>query len=1084
VKLTDFSVHNPLVVLAVTTSLIVFGAFAYAGMGVAITPNVNFPSVVVTTVYPGADPATVETNLTRPIEDAIAGLPNIETNGLTSISSQGVSTVMVQFSTAANPDLVSVDVERVVNGARGKLPLDADPPIVSKVDLNAFGVATVIFSGNQPLTTLQEVAENVVQKRFNAVPGAGSTSLRSGITREIHVSVDEPSLKARGLAINSVVNAVQTQQLEVPAGSISQGGTDFSVYFDSLAQSPAQLGELVVTQSQAGAVRLRDVARIEEAYKKRDAVVRVNGQEGLALVVTKLASANTVTVVDGVRAAIEELKPRLPAGTELNIVIDSSLYTEKSFHTVQKALLEAVIATGLILLLFLHTWRSTLIVLVSIPTSLLSTFVMMSVLDYNLNLLTMMALTLSVGILVDDSIVVLENIYRHLDMGKPPLTAAIDGRSEIGLAALTITFVDVVVYLPIAIMLTGVSAQFLRPFALTIAVATLASLLVSFTLTPLLASRFLTADHATGRGLLARFGRAWDAGFMWLERRYEWLLKHSLPHRWLVILVGLGSMVFGVSLWVMGLIGSDFFPSGDQSEINITLSMPSATSLDETDAATRNFERILRTYPEVTSVFSVVGASNDGFGGSTNSDQSQITALLVSPHERHRSSAVIADELRTVLETAAPSAKVQVGRPNAFGFGGFGGQPIQALVQGTDAQAVSQVASQVQQAMHSVPGAVGIRNSNENVLPQIRVSVDWRRAADLGVSVQSAGIAVRTAIDGWRSNENQFKRPGQTSIDIRIISASASVTSPESIAGLPVLGNDGQVVQLGQFATIKQVETPTAIRHVNRLRSVTLSAEPGEGKLVGDVQSAVEKAIAEVPMPAGVAVTYAGQGGDGGDAFKEIFMALGMAIILMYMLMVILFGSLVLPVAVLMSLPLSVVGAFGAMALTETPFTLFSLLGFAVLVGLVGKNAILLVDYTEILRARGYERDAALREAGPTRLRPIVMTTMSVMVALMPIAAGLEEGSELLQAAAVVLIGGLLTSTLLTLVFVPAMYTIFDDMQASVVRCFHWATRSRLAVAVESQPTIALDPPTRPLDGLPARDGRPEPEPAGSARRS
>ena len=645
---------------------------------------------------------------------------------------------------------------------------------------------------------------------------------------------------------------------------------------------------------------------------------------------------------------------------------------------------------------------------------------------------------------------------------------------------------DVVVYLPIAIMLTGVSAQFLRPFALTIAIATLASLLVSFTLTPLLASRFLTHDDGTGQGWMARFGRVWDAGFMWLERRYEWLLEHSLPHRWLVILVGLASMVFGISLWVMGLIGSDFFPSGDQSEINITLSMPSATSLEETDAATRNFERILRSYPEVTNVFAIVGASNDGFGGGTNPDQSQITALLVSPHDRHRSSAAIADELRVVLESAAPSAKIQIGRPNAFGFGGFGGQPIQALVQGNDAQTVNQLATQVQQAMLTVPGIAGVRNSNENVQPQIRVSVDWRRAADLGVSVQSAGIAVRTAIDGWRSNENQFRRPGQTSIDIRIINANAGVSSAESIAALPVQGNNGQVVQLGQFATIKQVETPTSIRHVNRLRSVTIGAEPGEGKLVGDVQAAVEKAVAQVQMPPGYAVTYAGQGGDGGDAFKEIFMALGMAIILMYFLMVILFGSLVLPLAVLMSLPLAVVGAFGAMALTNTPFTLFSLLGFAVLVGLVGKNAILLVDYTEILRARGYERMAALREAGPTRLRPIIMTTMSVMVALMPIASGLEEGSELLQSAAVVLIGGLLTSTLLTLVFVPAMYTIFDDMQAGVVRMYRWLTRSAPAPVPATSPmgTSEGGPGRWAADGHAGHDGVGRPAPDGRPKES
>ncbi len=1063
-KLTEFAVRNPLVVLAITVSVLIFGAFAYAGMGVAITPNVNFPSVVVTTTYAGADPETIETNVSRPIEDAIAGLPNIDKNGLTSVSTQGVSTVVVQFTTAANPDLVSVDVERVVNSARSRLPVDADPPTVSKVDINAFGVATIIFSGTQPLTTMQDVAENTLQKQFNAVPGVGATNIRSGITREIHVSVDESALKARGLSINSVIAAVQGQQLEVPAGTISGRGTDFSVYFDSLAQDPSQLGNLVVMSSQNGSVYLKDVAKIEETYKKRNAIIRVNGQEGLALVVTKLANANTISVVDGVKKTIESVRPQLPPGTDLNVVIDSSNYTSKSFNTVQRALLEAITATGLILLLFLHTWRSTVIVLISIPTSLLSTFILMTVLNYNLNLLTMMALTLSVGILVDDSIVVLENIYRHLDMGKPPFVAAIDGRNEIGLAALTITFVDVVVYIPMAIMLSGISAQFLRPFTLTIAFATLASLLVSFTLTPLLASRFLTHDDEKSRSLLARFGRVWDAGFMWLERRYEGLLHHSLPHRWLVILVGLGSMAFGISLWVMGLIGSDFFPSGDQSELDITITLPSSTSLAETDATARNFERILRGYPEVTTLYTVIGASSDGFGGGSNTSQAQITALLVSPHERNRSSAAIGDELRGILQTASPSSKVQIGRPNAFGFGGFGGQPIQVLVQGSDPATVNTLAQQVEQAIRDVPGAAGVRNSNENVQPQIRVVADWRRAADLGVSVQNAGVALRTAIDGWRSNSNQLKRSGQTSIDIRVINANANVATPEDIAALPVQGSNGQLVQLGQFATIRQVAIPTSIRHVNRLRSITVSAEPGEGKLVGDVQGAVQKAVKEVPMPPGYAVSFAGQGGSGNDAFKEIFMALGMAVLLMYMLMMMLFGSLVLPLAVLMSLPLAVVGAFGAMALTHTPFTLFSLLGFAVLVGLVGKNAILLVDYTEILRSRGYDRRSALLEAGPTRLRPIIMTTMSVMVALLPIASGIEEGSELLQAAAVVLIGGLLTSTLLTLVFVPAMYTIFDDMQNLIGRLFRRGKKSAVPV---------------PAHLAPDKDGRGGPAPSG-----
>src|SRR5262245_52015678 len=462
--LTDFSIRNPLVVGGLAVALCLFGLVAYLRMGVAVTPNVNAPIVLVTTVYPGADAETIEANVTRPIEDAIATLPNIDANGLVSTSAAGLSTVSVQFTEAADADLVAVDVQRVVNGARNRLPADAEPPTVTKLDFtSAQGVVTVVLAGKQPLARLQQLAEDVVQPQFNALPGVGSASIRSGIVREVHVLVDEEKLRSRGLSINQVVGALQSQQLEVPAGTISQGTRDISVYFDSLAPGTQALGAIVVNQTPAGPVYLRDVARVEDAVRERSAIVRVDGQEGVALVVGKLQAANTIAVADEVKAAIARLNPQLPPGTRLDVVVDTSVYTAKSFIAVRNALLEAVVITGLILLLFLHTWRSTVIVMISIPVSILVTLVLMNALDYNLNLLTTVALTVSVGILVDDSIVVLENIYRHLDRGQPPLQAALDGRSEIGLAAITITFVDVVVYLPLAVLTTGLPRQFIGP---------------------------------------------------------------------------------------------------------------------------------------------------------------------------------------------------------------------------------------------------------------------------------------------------------------------------------------------------------------------------------------------------------------------------------------------------------------------------------------------------------------------------------------------------------------------------------------------------------------------------------------------
>src|SRR6266498_1338245 len=549
---TEFSLRNPLIVTGVAVGLCLFGLFAYLTLGVAVTPNVNIPAVVVTTAYPGADPETVESSVTRPIEDAIALLPNIDTNGLTSTSTFNVSIVSVQFTTAANPDQVSVDVQRVVNAARNKLPIDAEAPSVNKVDFNALGVAKVVLSGPQPLTALQALTEDVISPQLNSVPGVGTTVLRSGVTREVHVSVDQEQLRGRGLSINNVLATVQSQQIEVPAGSITQGKQNISVFFDALAPRIDALGDLVVTQTASGPVYLRNVARIEDTYRKRDGFVRVDGRDGISMIVMKLPDANTITVAGAIKRKLAELQPQLPPGARLDVVLDASNYTANSFNTVRNALLEAVLITGL-MLLFLHTWRSTLIVLVSIPVSLLSTLTLMAVLHYNLNLLTMVALTVSVGILVDDSIVVLENIARHLERGKNAFQAAIDGRTEIGLAAMTITLVDVVVYLPVAVMTTGLPSQFLVPFAVVITVATLASLIVSFTLTPLMARVFLRHGVLKlGHSPWERFGRLWDSGFDRLERGYATLLRVSLPRRWLVIAIGLASFGAGIALYVFG----------------------------------------------------------------------------------------------------------------------------------------------------------------------------------------------------------------------------------------------------------------------------------------------------------------------------------------------------------------------------------------------------------------------------------------------------------------------------------------------------------------------------------------------------
>jgi HAE1 family hydrophobic/amphiphilic exporter-1 len=638
VRVTEFSLRNPLFAGLIATVLALFGIFAYLTLSISIVPNITQPAAIVTTRDPGADPASVETQVTRPIEDALASLQNIKS--LTSTSSQSLSVVTVNFTSNVNTDLITVDVERAVNSVRGTLPTAASQPAVAKLDTNsALPILKVVLYGPQPLDQIETVAEDQVQRAFHSVDGVGSVGLSGGPTREIWVQVNFTALQSFELGLNTVQQALESNQLSQPAGSLVETGGDVNVRLNSLASDPQQLGNIIVAeipgtrQTTASPIHLRDIATISDTHAPTTSIDRYNGAPAVTLSITKLADANTIAVSKGVQKQIAALQPLLPSGMRLEVVTDLATYTQQSFNTIQRTLMEAVLLTGLILLVFLHTWRSTLIVLVAIPTSVLTTFGLMDLLGLNLNLFSMLALTLSIGILVDDSIVVIENISRHLAQGEPPILAAITGRSEIGLAAITITLVDVVVYVPIA-LISGIGGQILRPFALVIAAATLTSLLVSFTLTPLLASRYLTLVDAMERsnGLRHTFGRWWDAGFLRLEHTYQALLRLTLTQRifgvgirWLVILIGFASLVAGLALLRTGRVGVDVFPSGDQSEIDITLTMPPATDISTTDGAVQQLDSVLRTYPEVRHVYAHTGSGGgpaalaSGAGGASRS---------------------------------------------------------------------------------------------------------------------------------------------------------------------------------------------------------------------------------------------------------------------------------------------------------------------------------------------------------------------------------------------------------------------------------------------------------------------------------
>ncbi len=1015
--LTRVAVLRPLFIAMVVLGLIVLGAVSYTKLGVDLYPNVDFPVTSVVTAYPGAGPETVEQLVTKPIEDAVAGINGIDY--IQSYSAEGYSYVIVVFKEDVNGDAASIDVERKINAVRGSLPQDSQPPSVVKADITSLPVMSIAMSGPLNLEDLYNLADNVVSPQLSTVEGVSSVNVVGGLQREVDVRVDENKLRAYGLSILQVNSALAAENVDIPAGSVTQGSLDYQIRLNALVQNPRDFLNLVVSNGPAGPVYLRDVATVVDSYKKQTQVNLTDGVPSLGITITKQADANTLVTTDNVKSTLKSLQSQLPPGVKLTVVTDTSVFTRQSLNGVQNTLVEAIILTGLVLLLFLHTWRSTVIVLLAIPTSVIATFAVMFALGFTLNMMSMMALALTVGILVDDSIVVLENIYRHLELGSTPFTAALEGRSEIGLAAIAITLVDVVVYTPVAFM-SGIVGQWFRQFGLVIVAATLFSLFVSFTLTPMLASRWLRKSDPDSRSPLAVFGRAWEAGYEWLRARYSTVLGWSLRLRWLVVLLGILSFGAGIGLVAAKAIGTDFLPSADQGQFTISVEMPPGTTLSATANVVKQLDRRLHQISEVKDTFDAVGVA--GGGVVSEPRYASVSVQLVDLAKRHRSSDDVAAEVRSWNGTI-PGAKLTVQLPSVVGGSG---QPIQVQVQGNDPAYLQSLAAQVETIVRNTPGTVDVTNSSAVGQPEISVQLDRAKAADLGLTAQQMGSALRTSIDG--QVVTQLQPQGQKAIDIRVLVDGANFQTVQAVSGIPLVTSTGAQVSLGQVADIAQTFGPTQIERRDRERIITIGADVS-GRPLGDVSQALQTRLNALNLRSGTTIKLGGDTQQQADTFLQLFEALGLSVLLMYMLMVALYESLLYPFVIMLSLPLAVVGAIGGLWITDNTLNMMSMIGMIMLTGIVAKNAILLVDYTNTLRKRGMDRNDALMEAGPVRLRPILMTTASMVVSMIPSALRLGEGSELRAPMAVVVIGGLLTSTLLTLVFIPAVYTIVDDVQ-------------------------------------------------------
>ncbi len=1045
--LTRIAISRPVAILMVFGMIAVLGWRSLNDMQVELNPRVDFPFVSVVTVYPGAGPEEIETLITDKIEEAISTINHV--NHITSVSFDGLSQVMVEFTLEANSDVALSDTRSKIDAILNELPRDAEKPVISKFDISALPVVLVGLTGPVTPQELKHLADKQVSERLQQVAGVAAVSVVGGADREIRVALDKGKLSAYGLSINDVVSALGTSTLNLPSGRIRETAQEFPVRvigeFQSVEQIESARLHFMKKEGQ-GELRLqmKDLGRVTDTVAEPQFFARANSNDAVVLSIQKTSDANTVRVVEGAKKEMQSLLPKLGSGFQVSYAQDQSERVRESQAELRMHLMVDIILVVLVVLLFLHSLRGTLIVSLAIPTALLATFIPMRAFGFTLNTMTMLGLALVIGVLVDDAIVVLENIFRHLKDGETPQGAAFNGRTEIGLAALTITLVDVVVFVPIAFM-GGIVGRFFREFGLTVAFATLFSLFVSFTLTPMLAARFFKRgetieSHFFLFRVLTRF-------FDWLDKAYRYTLSWALRHRGVVVVMGFASLVLA-TVFVMPRLGFQFFPVSDQGLISITVETPVGVSLYETDQIIRQIEPIASSVPDAESVFTETGRLSGGArgAGERGSNYGSVSLTLIKKrglldvltpwrhqeHLRTRADTEIAAELRQQL-AKIPGARIQV--LTQSGFGGTAA-PVQIELRGQNLEELVQVATEMRDRVGQVRGVTEPDLSWRVGVPEVQIRIDREKAADLGYSVSDVARLMRNSIEG----DTTFKyRESGDEYDIRMQLARFDRNQVSDVANVYL----GQVargpVYLRDVAQISMGTGPNKIERKERERQVIVLANLEPGYPLGNAQGAINAAIKDVSLGS-VKMNWGGQAELMRTEGAYLFAAMGLGVILVYMLMAALFESFFTPLVIMFSVPMAIVGGVLAMVITKSVLSIMSMIGFIMLIGLVTKNAILLLDYTNTLRKRGAARDDAIREAGPTRLRPILMTTLSIVFGLLPLSLKLGPGSEQRAPLAIAVQGGLILSTLLTLLVIPCLYSLMDDWLGALQRLGNWVT--------------------------------------------
>ncbi len=1009
-KLSQIAVKRPVTMLMMVMIIVLLGSISLGELPIDLLPDIEAPVIAVQTSYADAGPFEIENFVTRPIEEALASVNNV--SQVSSVSSRGNSVVIAQFDWGLNMDFVALDVRERVDLVRGLLPDDAGSPVIVKFDPTDMPIMELVVTGDVSLADLRYAADNTVKNRLERLEGVASVSVTGGQEREVQVNLHPGLMQTHKVSLDSVAQVLAAANLNLPAGTVADGGLAYILRTTGEYSSVEEIRQQRIPNAEGVLIPLHVIADVEDGFKPIQQLSRYQGLPSVLLTVQKEAAANSVDVAARVREAMHGINDELGQGIAVAVAQDLTIFIQESVQAVAANALFGGTLAMLVLLVFLRSMRPTLIIAFAIPVSVLFTFALMFFFDISINMISLGGLALGVGMLVDNAIVVLENVFRHKEEGYDSDQAAELGAQQVSTAIMASTLTTVSVFLPV-VFIAGIAAEIFRDMALTVTFALAASLLISLTLVPMLGSKLLPSRELPEIAFLKPVRRGMTRLQTWYGGTIRMVLRRRLP------LVMSMLVMVGLSGAMVPLIGMEFLPDFDQGEIQIDVMMPRGTELHETDSVVRRLEEFAFSLPDVALVYSSMGSG--GRTGQRGSESGRIGIILRPRSQRVLDTSDVIRELRA-FSAQVPGADITISGANMLGM--FFGEPVQLNIRGDDIDQMEIAANAIVERISRIPGIVDPVSSLEEREPELQIQVNRQRAAESGVTVAQIASALRTSVSG--STVTRFRSEGRE-VDVTVRLAEAWRNDPTAVMNVPMQTPRG-IKPLSELADVQAGTSPVSVQRSDRSRIVTVSAQL-EGLDLSTANEAMEEALAQLSLPPGVSFSFGGESEEMLEAFGQLSLALILGVLLVFMILASQFESLAQPIIIMITLPLAVIGVVLGLLLMQVTFSVVAFVGAIMLAGIVVNNAIVMVDYINQLRAQGRERTDAIAEAGEVRLRPILMTSLTTILAMIPMAIGFGEGQELQRPIAVVVIGGLVTSTFLTLFVIPAFYTYVDDFE-------------------------------------------------------